>query len=57
MTATRWTQDNRYIVWTVGDYDNHYNLYVGGYLVAENLPWDKWYELYQSFVNLKKEAA
>lgn len=57
MTATRWTQDDRHIVWTAGDYEDHYNLYVGGYLVTENLPWEKWYKLYQSFLSLDKEAA
>lgn len=55
-----WTKDNRHIVWTVGDSSDLYNLYVGGRLVVDNLPFDEWYPIYRSHVdgtNTKKEAA
>jgi len=53
----RWTQDDRHIVWTAGDFEDHYNLYVGSYLVGENLPFEEWYALYNHYNNYKKEAA
>jgi len=57
----RWTQDNRPIVWTVGDKPETYCLYVNGDLVAGNLPFEEWYKLYNFYKdqhkNVKKEAA
>lgn len=52
----RWTQDDRHIVWTAGDFEDHYNLYVGSYLVGENLPFEEWYALYNHYNNYKKAA-
>lgn len=47
-----WTQDNRYIVWTVTEGTNdRYDLYVAGVLKYTNLPFEEFYPIY------KKESA
>lgn len=46
-----WTQDNRYIVWTVTEGTRyHYDLYVAGVLKYTNLPFEQFYPLYKSEV-------
>jgi len=43
-----WTQDHRYIVWTVTEGTrNHYDLYVGGVLKYTNLPFEEFYPIYK----------
>lgn len=42
-----WTQDHRYIVWTVNENRTGYDLYVGGILKYENLPLDVFYPIYK----------
>ena len=45
----RWTQDYRYIVWTVTDgTDDRYDLYVGGVLKYTNLPFSVFYPIYKA---------
>lgn len=63
MTAPiRWTADNRYIVWTIGDKPDVYNLYIAGDRVVHNLPFEQWYPIYRSYADnrdrmIQKEAA
>ena len=43
----KWTQDNRYIVWTVTEGSNdRYDLYVAGVLKYTNLPFEEFYRIY-----------
>lgn len=58
MTAPlRWTQDNRYIVWTMGDNADLYNLYVAGELVLHNAPFDVFYPYYRSLDRNREQTA
>lgn len=51
----RWTQDDRWLVWTFGDTPDLYNLYVAGDRVVHNLPFEEWYPIYRSYADQKQQ--
>ena len=54
----KWTQDNRYIVWTMTEGSNdRYDLYVAGVLKYTNLTFEEFYPLFKMESSNKKTSV